>query len=184
MSTYFKRLVGAVRLDPATYEEVEADRGATGQAVGTVILSSVAAGLGATGQEAWLRAAALAAFGSLAMWVVWAAAIWFVGTRLLPEPQTRSDVGELLRTTGFASAPGLLRALAIGPILSWLIGILAILWMLGAMVVAVRQALDYQGTGRAVAVCGVGLVVYFGAVVVVGMFLGATQAILHLLFGA
>src|SRR5262245_1941393 len=184
VSTYVQRLVGAVRLDPATYEEGEANRGATAQAVGTGSLPSLAAGVRATGQDAGLRAAILAAAGSLAMWAVWSAVIWLVGTRLSPEPQTRSDVGELLRTTGFASAPGLLRVFGIGPVLAWLVGILSIMWMLGAMVVAVRQALDYRGTLRAVAVCGVGLVAYFGAVVVVGVFLGATQAILQFLFRA
>jgi hypothetical protein len=183
MSSYVKRLVRAARLEPEIYEEVEADRSATVQALCTVVLSSLAAAVGATGQQAGLRAGFLAAAGALALWVVWAAVIWFVGTRILPEPQTRSDVGELLRTTGFAAAPGLLRALGFIPFLSVPVAVVVAFWMLAAMVVAVRQALDFSGTWRAVFVCGLGLFAYFGVVIVLGILLGATEALFEFVVG-
>lgn len=183
MSTFVQRLVGAARLDPATYEEVEADRTATGQALLAVVLASLAAGVGASGQHAGLVPAVLATVGALAGWVLWAAVVWFVGTRVLPEPQTESDVGELLRTTGFAAAPGLLRVLGFVPLLGVPVAIVVTFWMLAAMVVAVRQALDYRGTGRAVLVCLVGLLAYLGVNVAIGLVLGASQALLGLLGG-
>ena len=183
MTSYGERLARAARLDAEIYEEVEADRGATVQALLTVVLCSLAAAAGATGQAAGLRAALLTAAGMLALWVVWAAVIWFVGTRLLPEPQTRSNVGELLRTTGFAFAPGLVRAFAIVPILAVPAYFLANLWMLAAMVVAVRQALDYEGTWRAILVCVVGLFVYCAVVIGLGVVLGATETIVGSLIG-
>jgi hypothetical protein len=76
----------------------------------------------------------------------------------MPEPATKSDVGELVRTTGFAATPGLLRVFGVIPMLGWLVVIAAWLWTLAAMVVAVRQALDYQSTARAVAVCVIGFI--------------------------
>jgi hypothetical protein len=177
VSTFVQRLVGATRLDPAVYEEVEADRNATGQAVLTVVLAALAAGVGASGQESGFFVAVLTALGSLLGWVVWAAVIWLVGTRVLPEPQTQSDVGELLRTTGFAAAPGILRVLGVVPLVGWLVTVAVTFWMLGAMVVAVRQALDYRGTGRALLVCFLGLLAYLGVNVVIGVVIGAAQAL-------
>ncbi len=70
-----------------------------------------------------------------------------------------ADVGQLLRTIGFASSPGLLRILGIVPGMTGIVFIVCALWMLVAMVIAVRQALDYHGTGRAIAVCLIGWLV-------------------------
>ena len=50
--------------------------------------------------------------------------------------------------------------------------------LLAAMVVAVRQALDYAGTGRALVVCGIGLLAYLGVNVAIGAVFGAIQALL------
>jgi hypothetical protein len=183
VSTYVQRLIGAARLDPAIYEEVEADHGATGQALLAVVLSSLAAGVGASGQDAGPIGAIFATVGALLGWVLWAAVVWFVGTRVLPEPQTQSDVGEILRTTGFAAAPGLLRVLGIVPLLGTPVAVVVTFWMLAAMVVGVRQALDYKGTGRAVVVCGIGLLAYLGVNVLIGLVLGASQALFLLLTG-
>ena len=83
---------------------------------------------------------------------------YLIGTRLLPEPQTRADVGELMRTLGFAQSPGLVRILGVIPVLGPLVLLVVSIWMLVAMVIAVRQALDYTNTLRAVGVCLVGWV--------------------------
>jgi hypothetical protein len=96
---------------------------------------------------------------ALVGWLVWAYLTYFIGTRLLPEPQTRADYGELLRTIGFASAPGVIRVFGIIPGLGPLIFLAASIWMLVAMVIAVRQALDFTSTPRAVGVCVIGWVV-------------------------
>jgi hypothetical protein len=92
-------------------------------------------------------------------WFVWAYITYFVGAKLLPEPQTKANPGELLRTIGFSSSPGLIRVLGIIPGLGWLVFTVASIWMLIAMVIAVRQALDYKSTFRAVGVCLIGWVI-------------------------
>ena len=94
---------------------------------------------------------------------------YWIGTRILPEPTTQADLGQLLRSIGFASAPGVIRVLGILPGLGALVALIAAVWMLVAMVIAVRQALDYTGTARAVGVCLIGWVVQ--AVVIVGLML-------------
>jgi hypothetical protein len=141
-------------LDVGTYEEVEADSTALGQAMVVVVLSSVAAGIG-SGEGRLITGA----IGALVVWFVWAFLTFVIGTKILPQTQTRSDVGELLRTIGFASAPGILRVFGFVPVAGSLVLLVASVWMLAAMVVAVRQALDFTSTWRAVGVCIVGWVV-------------------------
>jgi hypothetical protein len=157
VSTFARRLVGAAVLDRRTYEEVEADGHATGQAVGVVLLASIASGTGLLGLGAQTPQSLVAGIvGSLIGWMAWAALTYLIGTRLLPEPQTRADVGEMLRTIAFASAPGFLRVLGVIPFIGLTIYAIASIWMLLAMITAVRQALDYKSTSRAVGVCVVG----------------------------
>ena len=114
------RIIRAAKPDVALYEEVEADKGAMGQAVGIVVLSSVAAGIG-TGLHGGLVGAVLGTIVALIGWYIWAYLTFIIGTKLLPEPQTHADVGQLLRTTGFSSSPGLIRVLGIIPGLTGLI---------------------------------------------------------------
>ncbi len=106
--------------------------------------------------------------GALVGWYIWAFLTYFIGTKLLPEPQTQANYGELLRTIGFASSPGLIRVLAIIPALAPFVFLIAGIWMLAAMVIAVRQALDYHSTLRAVGVCVIGWLVQ---AVIVGLVL-------------
>jgi hypothetical protein len=151
MSTkYINRITRACKLDVSLYEEVEADKSATLQAAGVVVLSSLAAGVGALslGASNFLIAPLL----SLASWFVWAYLVYLIGTKIFPESTTEADHGQLLRTIGFSSAPGLIRIFGIIPSLTSIVFIFASLWMLVAMVIAVRQALDYKSTLRAVGV--------------------------------
>ncbi len=152
------RIIRAAKLDSDLYEEVEADQTAMRQAMGVVILSSAAAGIG-NFTIGGLAGIITGTIGALVGWYVWALLTYFIGTRLLPEPQTKADLGQLLRTIGFSSAPGLIRVLGIIPGLTGLVFSVAGIWMLVAMVIAVRQALDYRSTWRAAAVCGIGFVV-------------------------
>ena len=154
MASWVQRIVGAAKLDVAIYEEVEADSTATVQAMGVVLLSAAAAGVGEIGYG--VRGITVAVAASLIGWVAWAFLIWLIGTKFLAEPETNADVGQLMRTIGFAASPGIIRFLAWIPILGPLIDLAAWVWMLVTMVVAVRQALDYKGTGRAILVCGIG----------------------------
>jgi len=159
MSSFSQRIIGAAKLDAAIYEEVEADSGALGQAMAVVVLSSLAAGIGSIYYAGFWSGLLLGTLAALMGWVVWAFMTWFIGTKLLPEPQTEADMGQLLRTIGFAAAPGILRVFGIIPGIGGLIVLACSLWMLAAMVVGVRQALDYQSTWRAVGVCVIGWVV-------------------------
>ena len=159
MSTFAERMIGAATLDVHTYEEVEADRTATTQAVGVVVLSSLAQGIAGLTQGGGIGFVA-GAMGALLGWFIWAFLVYIIGTKVLPEPQTRSDLGELLRTTGFSASPGLLRVLGVIPLIGGLIVLAVTIWMLIAMIIAVRQALDYQSTGRAVGVCLIGWFVF------------------------
>ncbi len=157
VQTFLQRVLGATMLDRRTYEGVEADRHATLQALAVVLLASVAGGIGALGiRQMGSANVVVGAIGAMVGWVAWATLTYVIGTRLLPGPQTQADVGELLRTTGFAAAPGLLRVFGAVPSLGPLLYVVASLWMLLAMVVAVRQALDYTSTARALAVCVTG----------------------------
>jgi len=174
-NSYLQRLIGAMSLDAAIYEEVEADRSSTGQALATVLLSSIAAGVGSRGIEAVSIAGIIfISTISLVAWVAWALLTFEIGGRLMPEPQTRVDAGELLRTIGFASTPGMLRVLGVIPGATVPVFAATAVWMLLATIVAVRQALDYRSTLRAVAVCVFGWALAIAVAVVLGLFFGPT----------
>lgn len=158
MDSYINRIIRAAKLDVNLYEEVEADKGAMRQAMGVVVLSSVAAGIGSIGSVGF-KGIIVGTISALIGWFIWAYLTYFIGTKLLPEPQTKSDVGELLRTIGFSSSPGLIRILGIIPGLTTIVLFVASIWMLVAFVIAVRQALDYQSTLRAVGVCIIGWII-------------------------
>jgi hypothetical protein len=159
MMTNFKdRIIRAAKLDIDVYEEVEADKGAMGQAMGVVVLSSVAAGVGSIAVGG-LSEILMGTLLALVAWYIWAYLTYFIGTKFLPEPQTKADHGELLRTIGFSSSPGLIRVLGIIPGLRAVVFIVASIWMLVAMIIAVRQALDYESTLRAVGVCVIGWII-------------------------
>ena len=157
MSLFRNRIIRAAKLDVQLYEEVEADQSATGQAMTVVILSGAAAGIGSAAAFN-LTNFLIGTIAALVAWYVWAFLTYFIGTRLLAEPQTRADHRELMRTIGFSSAPGLIRVFGIIPGLRDLLFLVAGIWMLVAMVIAVRQALDYTSTGRAIGVCVIGWV--------------------------
>jgi hypothetical protein len=168
--TFVERMVGAAKLDVRVYEEVEADRSATPQALAVVVLSAVAGGIG---MGAGIRGLVVGTIAGLVGWAAWAWLIYFIGTRWLPEPDTKADIGELLRTIGFATSPGILRVAGIVPILGPIVIVVSAVWTLVAVVVAVRQALDYRSTGRAIGVCVIGWVVQ---IVIFGLLGGLRRA--------
>jgi hypothetical protein len=162
MTSLMHRMVGAALFNRRIYEEVEADRGATGQAVAVVLLSSAGGGIAAAALGAQTITDALVGMvASLISWIAWATLTYLIGTHVLPEPQTRADTGELLRTLGFASAPGVLWVLAVIPIIGLPLYGIVWIWMLVTTVIAVRQALDYTSTARAVGVCIIGWALSF-----------------------
>jgi hypothetical protein len=158
MEKLVDRMVRAAKLDVQLYEEVEKDQSAMSQAMTVVVISSLAGGIGSLGVMG-LSGLFVGLVAALGGWFLWALLTYFIGTKLLPEPQTRADLGELLRTIGFSSSPGVIRVVGFIPLLGGIAHLVASIWMLVAMVIAVRQALDYQSTWRAVGVCGIGWIV-------------------------
>ncbi len=157
MASMMSRMLRAAKLDVNLYEEVEADTGGTPQAMAVVVLGSVAAGIGAGGGGLGLMLMVVVA--SLIGWFVLAYLTYWIGTRLLPEPQTSATHGELLRTIGFANSASILRVLGVVPGLRDIVFLVTGIWVLVATIIAVRQALDYRGTLRAVGVCALGWVI-------------------------
>lgn len=179
MGQFLFRVMGAATLNVGVYEDIEADPRATAQAIGVIALASLAAGFGASGwnthpQELLTHSAMVGALGLLA-WASWALITFEIGSRLLPERQTQVDVGQLLRTIGFSAAPALFLVVGAFAATTFVFAVTAA-WMLGAMVVAVRQALDYTTTGRAVAVCVLGWLLTLIFVIVIGMVFGPSLA--------
>lgn len=172
MANLGDRMVRAARLDVRLYEEVEEDKGALGQAIGVVVLSSIAAGIGSF-EKTGVGGILVGTVAALVGWYIWAYITYVIGTRLLPETQTKADYGELLRTIGFSSSPGPIRIAGVIPGLTAIVFLIAALWMLTAMVIAVRQALDYRSTLRAVGVCIIGWIIQAIVVVLAFSIFGA-----------
>ncbi|MBR9988680.1 MAG: YIP1 family protein [Gemmatimonadetes bacterium] len=148
------RMIGAAKLDIDVYEEVEADTTATSQAAGVVAIVALCSAIGGIGGGAQgVFGGLIAAFVG---WLLWAGITYLIGDKLLGGTATW---GELLRTLGFAQAPGVLFLLGIVPLLGWLISLVVGLWILVTGVVAIRQALDF-GTGRAILTALLGFVPY------------------------
>lgn len=153
VASFQQRLVGAVRLDSAVYEEVEHDASAITQAAAVVIVASLTTsvswyfGVGGASRILW------GTMQTLLAWVVGAAVLWLVGTRVLPGKQTEAGIGQLLRTVGFAQAPAAFGLLVVVPVVGLFVPFIVSLWVVAATFVAVRQALDYDDTFRAVIVC-------------------------------
>ncbi|HWO94101.1 MAG TPA: YIP1 family protein [Dehalococcoidia bacterium] len=151
-------MIRASRLDVTLYEEVEADRNLTVEALGVVLLGSLAYGLG-VGLASEPIALVFGLAGALLSWFAYAGIAYFVGTRVLAEQTTQADWGQLLRAVGYANAPNVLLVTLFIPILGFLVYIGVSVWVLIATVLAVRQALDYRSTGRAIATSAIAWVV-------------------------
>jgi hypothetical protein len=175
LNTLTYRMMHAAALDPGIYENIEADRSAGPQSLTVVLLASAAAGIGAGGwQGSSLRTFMLFTTIALATWVAWAWLVAEIGRRLLPEKQTQTSFGELLRTIGFAATPGLLQIFAAMPSMTIPVFSVTAVWMLAAMIIAVRQALDYRHTARAIAVCALGWALAVAMALALGVLFGPT----------
>jgi len=172
-NSYLQRLIGAAALDSAIYEEVEEDRASTTQAFATVLLASIAFGVGAQGPR-WPSVVNVSLFSvaALLLWASWALLTFEVGARILPGRRTHTNTGELLRTTGFAAAPGMFAVFGLFPGVTRSALAVTIVWTIAAMVVAVRHALDYEHVSRAIAVCVLGFSLASAIAVVLGLAFG------------
>ena len=178
MASLGERMVGAMKGDAATFEEIERDTSAMGQAVTVIVIAGVAALIGnifRSGVSGGVAALIL----SLVGFAVWALIVTLVGTKLMPEPATKADFAETFRTIGFTASPGVFNVLAIIPFLGILISFVISIWQLVIMVIAVRTVLDYSNTGRAIIVVVIGFIInliisgilglmFFGAAMIAG----------------
>jgi len=171
-------MVRAAKLDSSLYEEVEKDTTALNQAMMVVIISSIASGIGsaiaghlAVGLSGLIMGLVVGVITALIGWLIWSYITYIVGTRIFKGPETKATYGELFRCIGFSYSPNVIAVLSFLPLLGPLIAFIALIWTLVAMVIAVRQALDFT-TGRAIATCIVGFIV----MVIIAAIIGALTA--------
>jgi hypothetical protein len=146
------RMIGAMKADVKTFEEIEADPGAMTQAITVIVIAAVAALIGNFFRSG-LISGITGLVGSLVGYALFSFLVFLIGTKVMPEPSTKADFNEAFRTIGFAAAPGVFNILAIIPILGPLISFAVGIWSLVIGVIAVRSVLDYSNTGRAIIVC-------------------------------
>jgi hypothetical protein len=168
--TFVDRVLGAARLDRSAYEEVERDRGATGQAAMVILFAAVAAAVGGAGDGG--RGLIAGLLGGLLGWVVSSAFIYVVGTRVIPSDRTEADYGQVLRTQGFAAAPTLLLVVAALPLFGGLVALGVGLWYVVTRVVAIQAALEVS-LGRAVGIAIVAVILDFLVIGLLGLVFGA-----------
>jgi len=168
MASFGERVVGAMSLKASTFQEIEHDPTAMGQAVGVIVLAAVSSGLG---NVFWggFTGIITGVVSSLIGFAVWAGVVWLVGTKVMPDPATKADFPETFRTIGFSAAPGILGIVTVIPILGWLIMFAIWIWQIAAMVIAVREVLDYTDTIKAVIVVVIGWIAYMIVAALIGM---------------
>ena len=151
MEKMLERMLGAALLKVDTFEDVEHDRSATLQALLVVILVSISSGVGGLLRDeiSVVNAVVFGVVLGVVSWAVWALGTWIVGSTILKTADTEADWGQLARGTGFAQAPGIFSFLVFIPFVGGLIGIVIVIWKFAAMLIAVRQCLDYTSTWRA-----------------------------------
>ena len=166
-----ERMVRASRLDVHIFEEVEVDTSATRQALSVVALVALATGIASLGTTG-LIGLFVGVVSAIVGWALWAWILHLIGTKIMPTHSTHADWGQLARTLGFAQSPGIFKVLGLVPVIGNIIFAVASIWMLVAMVVAVRQALDYTSTWRAIAVVLIGFIPYVLLMSIAFAFLG------------
>ena len=169
-----ERMLRASRLDVHIFEEVEADTSATRQALSVVALVALATGIASLGTTG-LIGLFVGVVSAIVGWALWAWILHLIGTKIMPSHSTHADWGQLARTLGFAQSPGIFRVLGLVPVVGNIIFAVASIWMLVAMVVAVRQALDYTSTWRAIAVVLIGFIPYLLLMYMAFALLGALE---------
>jgi hypothetical protein len=158
MASFGERMVGAMQGNVTTFQEIEADPTAIGQAVTVIVIAGVASLIGNIFRHG-IAYGIVSLIVALLVYALWTFVIVLVGTRVMPEPATKADFNEGFRVIGFTAAPGVFNVLAIIPFLGPLISFAIWIWMVVISVIAVREVLDFSNTGRAIIVCLIAAVV-------------------------
>jgi hypothetical protein len=158
MSRFLNRFLRAAKLDATLYREIVEDAGAMNQALIVVFIYSMASAYGTFGRTG-ATGINIGMITTLLGWYVWAFSAYIIGARILPESRTEPDRKAVMRAVGFASAPGVVRALGFMQGLGLVVLAIATLWMVAAATVGVKQALNYESTPRALGVCIISLLI-------------------------
>ncbi|MFH1414945.1 MAG: hypothetical protein ABIH89_02530 [Elusimicrobiota bacterium] len=167
MKQLIARILRVLKLEDELYREVESVPDAISEAVIIVIISSIAAGIGSLGKIG-LTGIIIITLGSLVNWIIWAFLVYFIATNIIRGSRVYLSQGDFLRVVGFASAPGIIRILALLPGMYYIVHIIAHLWMIASMIVAVREVFMFEKTSGAVKVSIVGWVFMVLAAFVLG----------------
>jgi hypothetical protein len=174
------RIIGVFKLDSRTFEEIENDRSATGQAALVVLIVALLGAIGSgiltasTGGGSFFASFLGGLIAPFIGWLVWSAITYFVGTSFFGG---RADMGEMLRVIGFAYAP---QVLGIIPCLGTIVGLI---WTLAALFIGIRQGLDLDNTKTALTIV-IGLVAYIVIIFIVSFIFGGAMAATGALSGS
>jgi hypothetical protein len=163
------RIVRATRLDWTVFREIAEDENATKEAAIIVLIVTFLAALGGAGGLLIARVGAGTAIlgffvdwlvnGVLIGWIGWAILTYFVGSILF---KGTSDIPEMMRVLGYASAPRLLGLLGFIPCVGWIFALAGWVLSLIAGIIAVREAQEFE-TGHAI----ITVVISWGIAVVI-----------------
>lgn len=177
------RIVRAIRLDWTVFREIAEDRDAMSQAAIIVIVVSFLSALGGAGSMLLAKAGVGTAFlgffgnwiinGILIGWIGWAILTYFVGTILF---KGETDIPEMMRVLGYASAPRLLGLFGFIPCVGWIFPLAGWILALIAGILAVREAMEFE-TGQAILTVLISWVLTFVIALIISAAFGAGAAI-------
>jgi hypothetical protein len=172
------RMIGAMKADVKTFQEIEADPTAIGQAVTVILLAALASWIG----HIWsmgIIGGIFVLIANLCGYALWALLVVLIGTKVMPEPATKADFNEGFRVIGFTAAPGIFNIFSGIFLIGWIVSFAVWVWMVVIGVVAVREVLDYSNTGRAIIVCLIAAVICWIVSTVILLPLLIGSAVMH-----
>ena len=171
------RIVRAIRLDWTVFREIAQDREAMKEAAIIVLVVTFLAALGGTGGLLMAQVDAGTAIlgffvnwfvnGILIGWIGWAILTYFVGAVLF---KGQTDVQEMMRVLGYASAPRLLGLLGFIPCVGWLFVIAGWVLSLIAGIIAIREAMDFDTRNAIITVVISWIAAFAIALIINGLF--------------
>jgi hypothetical protein len=173
------RIFRVFRLDATVFREIAEDKGAMSQAAIVVVvvffLSAIGSAIGAAiaGSGAILSFFVTLLMGVLISWLLWAVLTYFVGTLLF---KGKTDIPEMMRVLGFASAPNILGIFSAIPCVGWIAALAGGILALVAGVIGIREAMEFD-TGKAVITVLIAWVISFVITLIIGMIVGVGAAV-------
>lgn len=169
---FLTKLIRAAKLDSSLYEAIEHDPTALNHAAVAIILINVCSAIGEVIYDIRLQETAIAAdplligmivgaavFMALAKWFILTGIIYLIGVRVF---KGTAGFREILRTIAFAYTPVALQILLpLFMMYEWIFLVLVgtNVWMIAALVIAVRQSLDLT-TGKSLGIVVLAGIVY------------------------